>query len=210
MSFLLHPPGDQPARVYWVRRLVVAAALLLTVALVVGLAIAVRSLLGGGQADADVPPDTAAGAATTATTPPAEQTEVTDQTGPVACTPTDLTLTLTSDARTYPAGTSPVLTVAMTNSGTATCTVDAGEAAREILITSGPDRIWSSLDCPAEPAERLLLLEPGARDEVAVTWPRIRSESGCTAGLPEPRAGTYTVTVTVLGVSGTAVVFDLG
>lgn len=211
MSAVLHPVGPRPPRVYWVRRLVLVV---LVVALVAGGFLAVQALRGGSASE-----DPTDGAGAQVTDDPAALGEGAGEDagedagaadGPAACAPTDLAVTLTTDARSYPAGTPVVLTVAITNNAATSCTVDAGEASREILVTSGADRIWSSFDCPAEPAERLLLLPSGARDEVAVTWGRTRSAAGCPADLPGPRAGTYTAVASVAGAASTAAVFDLG
>jgi hypothetical protein len=208
MSAVLHPVGPREPRVYWVRRLVVVA---LVVVLVGGGFLVAQALRGvaagsgdGGEADGG-PEPVATGEPTTDT---AAEDAAAD--GPGACAPTDLAVTLTTDARSYAAGTPVVLTVAITNNAATSCTVDAGEASREIVVTSGADRIWSSFDCPAEPAERLLLLPSGARDEVAITWGRTRSAAGCPADQPAPRAGTYTAVAAVAGASSTAAVFDLG
>ena len=202
MSTVMHPVGPQPQRVYWIRRILLVAVALVAVAVVVGL------LTRGPAAGADGIPD----AEDTATDPdaPADPAAAAGDPGTGPCTGAQLTVTLTTDTRAYPVGTSPVLTVGLTNSGTVSCTVDAGDTGREIVISSGADRIWSSLDCPPEPAERLLLLAPGALDVVDVSWPRVRSAPGCAAGLPEPRPGTYNAVVTVLGTPSAAAVFELG
>lgn len=202
MSTVLHPVGPQPERVYWIRRLLMVLAAVVVVLVVAAL---VRAAL---EPDGAAPDDVDAAEVADGEAP--ADTAAADPGGPAACTAADLALTLTTSTRSYPAGALPVFTVAITNTGTVSCTVDAGDAAREILITSGSDRIWSSLDCPAEAAERLLLLEPGARDAVDVTWPRVRSAEGCATGLAEPRAGTYNAVTTLLGAQSPPAVFDLG
>lgn len=224
MSALLHPVGSQPARVYWRRRLV---ALLLAGALLALGLVAVNAALGRGAAEAAGPDaagatvegDAAAGTDDGTTTDEAASDGAAADgaaddgaaaDGPVACGPEQITLALTADARSYAAGVTPVFTVTITNVSAASCTIDAGEAKRQVLVTSGADRIWASTDCPAEPAERLLLLPAGAQDSVAVTWARVRSAEGCGDGLPEPRPGTYTAVASVAGVSSTAAVFELG
>ena len=204
MSTVLHPVGPQPERVYWVRRLAVLAAFVVVVVLLA----AVWAIVSGGRGDAagtDAPASDAAAA------PEEGAGEESDgaATGPVACTAADVALVLSSNARAYPAPGQPVLSVAVTNTGTASCTLDAADAAREIVIASGSDRIWSSADCPAEAASTPLLLDPGARWAVDVTWPRTRSAEGCAEGLAEPRPGTYTATVSWLGATSASVVFDL-
>ncbi|MDO8106465.1 hypothetical protein Q6348_04565 [Isoptericola sp. b441] len=201
MSALMRPVGPRPAGVYWRRRIVLLAVI--AVVAVVG----VTALLGRGSASAATDKAGSGGHAPLAPSP----TETADTTqGPPACGPDTLAVTLTPDHRTYPAGAAPVFTVTLTNTSDASCTVDAGEASREVLIMSGEDRIWSSLDCPAtENAKRMLLLPAGGRDESAVTWSRVRSEQGCTQGLPAPKPGTYTAVAKVAGVSSTASVFIL-
>ncbi|MBX9244582.1 hypothetical protein ICW40_07140 [Actinotalea ferrariae] len=225
MSTMLHPVGPRPPQVYWVRRLVVLAVLVGVVAVlwaVLGRGAAPADGASGADTDADASQDAGAGDGDEATTGASDdaadatdaavdapQEQAADQ-GPVVCAPADLTLALTTDARAYAAGVQPTFTVALTNAGGAACTVDADAAQREILITSGSDRIWSSLDCPPTAAPNLLLLEPGARTDAPVVWDRTRSAVGCTGGLPEPRPGTYSAVVTMLGATSAPVVFELG
>jgi hypothetical protein len=81
-----------------------------------------------------------------------------------------------------------------------------------VLVTSGSDRIWSSLDCAVEGAdgsERMLLLAQGAQEAAGVPWARVRSDETCTAGLPEPRAGTYHAIATLVGAQSADLVFTL-
>lgn len=213
MSTVFRPVGPRPARVYWVRRLIVALVVVVLVAVVWALLRPGGGDDQGGAAGGDGPAagtdadtsgegsaDGAGGDAGTDGAPAAAST---------ACTGADLTITLTATDRTYPSGASPQLVVALTNTGTAPCTVDAGAGAREVLITSGSDRIWSSVDCAQDAPQRLLLLEPGAKDEDTVVWNRTRSAEGCPADLPAPRPGTYSAVATVVGTSSASAVFDL-
>lgn len=130
-------------------------------------------------------------------------------TGPVTCAAHDLALTVTTDSRSYLAGAEPELTVAITNTGEVPCTIDAGDANRELRITSGSDRIWSTADCLGESTERMLLLDVGARDETTSTWPRVRSAEGCPEDVPAPEPGTYAAEVRLGGAESAAAVFDL-
>ena len=129
---------------------------------------------------------------------------------PADCAPAVLQLTVVTDATEYAAAANPVLHVSVTNTGAAPCTVDAGAASREVVITSGSDRIWSSKDCAsAQDASRQLLLAAGGKDLVDVAWPRLRSATSCPADLPAPRAGTYQAVATLLGVPSAPAVFTL-
>lgn len=195
MSTVLRPVGPQPPRVYWVRRLVVLGLVLLVLALAVW-AFASRGSDSGAAADAQGD-ETAADQDAPAG-------------GPLACEPADLTVTLSSDARTYGADSRPVMTLSVTNASEAPCTVDVGSGNRVVTITSGSDRIWSSTDCAGDEGEALRLLDAGAVETVGVDWKRERSDPDCTAGLPEPRPGTYTAVASVLGVESETLVFELG
>jgi hypothetical protein len=128
----------------------------------------------------------------------------------VDCEPDALQVTLTASGQLFDEATDPVLTATITNVGDVPCTVDAGDANREVLITSGQDRIWSSKDCATpDTASRQLLLASGAADTVELTWDRSRTAEGCPTDLAEPRSGTYQAVSTLGTVSSVPVVFAL-
>ena len=233
MSTVLHPVGPQRARVYWVRRLLV---ILVVVALVVLATTAVSWLRGGrddGAAAATGAGQSAGGTASGSddssagdasgddaeddAEPAADDEEVEDgaesddaAATPVDCTPEAIQLTLTSADVEFAAGTSPVLTATVSNVGDVPCTVDAGDAEREVVITSGEDRVWSTKDCATEEsASRQLLLGEGAADTAEIEWDRVRSAEGCPSGLPEPKAGTYQAVASLGKLSSQTVVFIL-
>ena len=127
------------------------------------------------------------------------------------CTPAVLSMAMTPDAVSFAAGVSATFTVSITNTGTEACLLDAGEAHREILVTSGSDRVWSSRDCIVPGTEkRVLLLPAGGNDTTSFAWNRIRSAEGCPQGLPAPGAGTYSAQLTLAGTSAPPAVFGLG
>lgn len=193
---VLRPEGSLPARVYWVRRAVVVLVLVLVVVLAV---FGVRALLRGGGDDAAAP----TGGGTTSAPTSEETTE-----GTPACEPGAIGLELTADATTYPAGSLPTFTLRLTNTGDVTCLLDAGDAQRQVLITSGSDRIWASTDCAT--GETLqLLLAPGQVDERQVQWDRNRSVEGCAPDQPAAQPGTYQAVLALGGVSTQPVVFGL-
>ncbi|NMR18767.1 hypothetical protein [Cellulomonas fimi] len=222
MSTVLHPAGPNPPRVYWVRRLVVLVVLGAVVWGLVALGSIALGRFGPDDAAAAAGQTTAAeGAGETAAdasdegtgagaVDAAEDDAEDAPAAPVDCTPDSLQLALTTDALEYAADADPVLRASITNIGDVPCTVDAGDATREVLITSGADRIWSTKDCAApETASRQILLGTGAQDPAEITWQRVRSGEGCPAGLPEPRAGTYQAVLSLLGTSAQPAVFTL-
>lgn len=214
---VVRPSGPLPARVYWVRRTIVLGLPLLVVALVVW--VLVGRGAAGASADGELPPASETSPAGTDATTPAgdegadageEQDDVSsDQ--PANCAPEVLALAITATAESFPAGVSPTFAVSITNTGSEPCLVDAGEAQREVVITSGVDRVWSSRDCVAAGTEeRTLLLGGGVVDETPLVWNRERSAQGCPAGQPEPGAGTYSAAFTLAGATATPAVFGLG
>jgi hypothetical protein len=193
---VLRPEGSLPPRVYWIRRAVVLAVVVAVVVLAV---LGVRALLGGGGDDPAAPP-------TTSQTPAPEEQET--ETGTPPCAPESLQLTMAADATTYAADALPTFTIRLTNIGDAACLVDAGEAQRQLLVTSGSDRIWASTDCAAaDPLQ--LLLAPEQADERQVQWDRLRSVEGCAGGQAEALPGTYQAVLTLAGVTTEPVVFGL-
>lgn len=237
MSTVLHPVGPQRARVYWVRRLLVillVAAFVVLAGTVVswvrgrgadpGAAAAVEQPGGDGDARSSATDDGtdvrsaldgeggegADAASSDAGAQDEDGEDAASALTPVDCTPEALQLTLTSSEVEFAATANPVLTATVTNVGDVPCTVDAGDATREVLITSGDDRVWSSKDCATEEtASRQLLLNAGGADAVAVEWARVRSAEACPADLPAPKAGTYQAVATLGGLSSQTVVFIL-
>jgi hypothetical protein len=189
-----------------VRRLVVLVGVAVALAVVVWLVQLVggngRGTTAGAPPAAQPSPSTVAAVSTTP--PPTANV-------PQACAAAGLGLTLTADAGSYPRGGVPTFTVTIVNRGPTACLVDAGDAQREIVVTSGADRVWSSRDCAAPDAQsRRLLLAPSVPDATQVRWPRTRSAAGCPAGQPAALKGTYSATLTLAGASSPPVPFVLG
>jgi hypothetical protein len=194
---LLHPRGPLPPSVYWRRRLVTFGALFVVLALLL------RAC--GGDGDGTLAPDPStspSGAATGVprptgptggTRPTSQPTTPAAQVGP--CPDTAVEVTARADAQTYSAARRPILTIGIANKGTVPCTRDVGQAAREIRVTSGNARIWSSDDCSPGGGSQIVTLLPGAAPlTFNVTWSRKRSAPSCPAGAETAEPGTYRVT----------------
>lgn len=125
------------------------------------------------------------------------------------CAKADVSVALRSDASTYAAKADPVFTMDVTNVGDAPCLVDVTDDTRELLIVSGPARVWSSADC-GDPDARLLLLSPGQVDSQELTWSRVRSDEKCAASDVVAAPGTYRATLSLLGRTTDELVFVLG
>ncbi len=192
-------PARPPARVFWVRRLVVLGLPVLLVGLVAGLVLAPDDPTSSGPAPS-------APAAAPAVTP--TPTTTVDPVGGIGeCAASALGLAISPTEASFARGVAASFTVTITNTGTLPCVVDAGETYREIVVTSGDDRVWSNRDCASADSDpRTLLLDRGQQDVTQLAWNRERSAAGCPAGLPTPGAGTYQVTFSLGGaVTGPSV-----
>jgi hypothetical protein len=98
-----------------------------------------------------------------------------------------------ADASSYAVGATPRLSLSVTNTGTAPCTADLGQAQVEVTITSGSDAIWSSDHCAPGGEPDVVTLVPGEAVVQRVTWDGRRSTAGCGGDKAAARAGTYEV-----------------
>ncbi len=191
-----HPVGPHPPSVYWRRRLV-----LLLVVLVA--AIALGSTLGGSATPAgtsaaapgQTPTPTASLSTptpvTTTATPPPSPSPAASSAEPVDCAANVLTVTAATDAETYPAGSTPELTLTVRNTGIAPCRTDLGSAQLELRVLSGQDRVWSSDDCSPGGDPNPTVLPAGGQFTTSLQWPRVRSAPSCPGGEPAAQPGTY-------------------
>ncbi|KAE8764346.1 hypothetical protein [Georgenia thermotolerans] len=178
-------PRRRPSRAVIIRRRIVALLILLAViALLVWGVTAVVGLLTGGD-DA----------------PAAEQvTAAETETGPVdpqPCQSRDLEVDLAPTAAA--AGKPVTFDVTLRNTSQAACLADAGRETLVLTVSSGEDRVWSSADCPAEPAKRALLIDSGDTVKTTLTWDGSRSAQGCPGGQRAAGGGTYRVTASLDG-----------
>jgi hypothetical protein len=197
MALHWRPVGPEPAQTYWLRRAVVVAAALLVLVLL-------AQLLGGGDDDdrlAQSPADDVSTASPLPTPGPSASTDPSASPDPSAsasasaapCDETALTVEAGAEDESYPVGEQPRLELRITNTGPAPCSRDLGQAAVELQVVSGGDRIWSSDDCAPGGEADVVVLPPGEAETSTVTWPGTRSEPGCQGDDEPADAGTYRV-----------------
>lgn len=194
MALHWRPVGPEPASTYWQRRAVVATGLVLLLALGSSL------LTGGSDAPDELaqmprPTPSATGATPSASAVPSSS--ATPSASPSAavaiCQPEALRIEALTDSDSYAVGASPRLTLRVTNTGTSPCTRDLGQAAVELVVFSGRDRIWSSDDCAPGGPNDVTTLEPGKAVSQRVTWNGRRSRPGCEGDKEQAEPGTYRV-----------------
>lgn len=214
------PKRPLPARVYWVRRLLVLGV---AFALVFGIG---RLLGGDGAADQAAQPASATGTSTQ----PARPTATTTAQVPEARTPaggregdrrrrggdrpaevrTPLAMPTgpcsDSDVRVRPvlrdtayAGGDVRLTLRLTTLRSPACTWSVSPDTVAVKLTSGSDRIWSSQECPSSVPEQDVVLRDNRPTEVDVTWSGRRSDPDCSRTTQWAEPGYYHVTAAALG-----------
>jgi hypothetical protein len=192
MSTLRNPVGPQPPSVYWRRRLLVLIGILAVVVVVI--LIVARPGSGSGT-----PGGNPSNSANPSNSPSPGATD--DATGDPGdpCDPSVIKIEPITDSDSYPPGVQPMLSMAITNTGAATCSFEVGTGAQEYLIMSGSDRIWSSKDCQTAPTTQSVPLEPGVpQSTTPFPWDRTRSSADtCTGERPEAIGGGATYRLSV-------------
>ncbi|RLP68902.1 hypothetical protein D9V30_08455 [Mycetocola reblochoni] len=195
------------------RRRLVAFLLLAAVVTVVGLLI-VRPWAGAGPTDTSASPavtaspsPTASAAPDTETSAPSETTSATpaEEGDPQPCDESVVSVGASTDADDYAAEAKPELSLSVTNTGAAACTLNVGTSQQQFIITRGSETVWRSTDCQTESSDAVVVLEPDATVASAepVTWERIHSSPGSCDGEREAAeaGGTdYRLTTSIGGI----------
>jgi hypothetical protein len=188
----MHPAGPEPASVYWIRR---AAIILVVITLVVALWWLVGSLLGGSSEPASGTGEETSASAAASVEPGSSASDAPPATAkaePEDCVNSDITVEATTDASTYPVGSTPRLTLTIINSGDVACKRDVGPKANELEITSGGYHVWSSDDCNASNKSKVVVLEPGEKVASSITWNGRLTQKDCPNGEgAAAKAGRY-------------------
>jgi len=204
MDGVRNPVGEQPPEVYWRRRIVILTGIVLLGVVIWFLATSPR---GGPAPSDDNTVDATVSPEVTTSISPGTTVDVARP-----CDANDVTITLTPNPGTFPAGSLPVFDVAISMNGLSPCKLTASPETSELLITSGSDRIYSSTDCPNDATinTREFILQPDSPDEMfQVTWNRQRSAPGCTTVTAEPQPGTYHAVLTIQDIPSEDVTFVL-
>jgi hypothetical protein len=182
MSSLTNPRGPERPAVYWRRRLIVFGALLAVVILVIVLIARLASGPGTEDAAATPTPTPTATAAPTAapeasTTAPIDEAATTDPGSAAACTADQIRVEAVVNGTSFAADELPQLSLSVTNTGSAACTMNAGTSQQVFTVSSGEEPYWTSTDCQTAPSDQQVLLEPGktVSSNPPITWDRTRS-----------------------------------
>lgn len=227
MTSTARPRRPLPRRVYWVRRTLVLAVAL-------GLVFGIAQLLGGsGGSDGEAarvvgaePSSSARGAGSTASVAPQADptrgpktrsgkksrtatktaTPLAMPTGP--CRSEDVVVTPKVRETAY-AGRVVHFRLKLTTEDIPACTWTVSPESVVVKIVSGPDRIWSSQDCPAAVPQADVVVRKDVPAKVDMGWRGQRSDSACSRQPAWAQPGFYHVQTAAYGAEPTDVQFEL-
>jgi hypothetical protein len=211
------PRGPLPARVYWVRRLLVLGV-------VFGLVFGISRLFGGDDGSREPAARPASAVQSGSATPSAVSTadarpgtspspQMTKTKSPLAmptgpCRDNDVRVVPDLQETAY-AGGAVRLTLRLTTFVSAACTWTVSPETVAVRLTSGSDRIWSSQDCPKAVPEEQVVLRDRVATFVDVTWGGRRSDSDCTRTTQWAEPGYYHVAAAAMGSEPQSQQFEL-
>lgn len=158
---------------------------------------------------APVLPSTAPAEPPPTTTTPVEATPASEP-APGPCADGDLRVTARTDATSYPAGQKPVLSLVVTNTGTAPCVRDLDAARQAVAVVRRPgDGLWGSNDCSPGDTDDVRTLQPGEEAVFSVRWSGRTSTPGCAGERTAVPPGTYQLLARLDGIVSEPVPFTL-
>ncbi|WP_417367769.1 hypothetical protein [Glutamicibacter arilaitensis] len=186
--------GKPGSRVYRRRRITVAViALVLLGALIWGIVALVGLFTPDAQKAAGNEPRTEQ----TQPTPSPSSEQKDDEASAAMCKDDEIEITATTDARHYASDKNPTLILGIENVSKRECDLNVGSSQQEFLVSSGADRIFSTIDCLDKAEDVNLTFKPDQKENSRFTWKRERSAPGCKAVSVQPRPGTYKFTAAI-------------
>jgi hypothetical protein len=210
MSTLTQPRGPLPPRVYWRRRMALAA-----MALVLALALGYALNLGSngssasdqGRQVAASPTSQADGSDRTERDRPPTSPSRTRRASPDGgCRRSEISVA--PEIRDAVGGKSVRIQL-MIEADRAACTWTFSAKTAALRITSGDEEIWSSRECPAVMKREKLVLRRDDAVPVQVEWNGKRSDAGCTNRPDWASLGWYYASAAALGGEPERVHFEL-
>jgi hypothetical protein len=217
---VIRPVGQLPARIYWFRRGLLLAVVLIVFSLVVW-------IIPNGGGDAAVaagapspstspavgspsPSPSGSPAASPAAAPAASPDSSTSPaaSGPVACESSALKVALSLPGNQVKEGAGATFGVSVRNVGTSSCILTVTAPQSAVRISTGGVAVWSSAHCAA-PGAQTFTIAAGARQDFAVSWPGESSAQGCPSGQSKAKPGTYQARAEIAGASSSLMRFQV-
>ncbi len=133
-----------------------------------------------------------------------------DAQGKLICPASAVTVTATTAAPSFAAGSQPKLGMVVTNTGTVACQQDVSGTQQVYTVTAADgSRVWSTTDCfPGEGTE-VRELTPGQTVQYTIKWSGTSSAPGCAGDRTVVPAGDYTVVAQLGALSSPPTAFAI-
>ncbi|HEY2985271.1 MAG TPA: hypothetical protein VGJ38_14035 [Jatrophihabitantaceae bacterium] len=184
---MLRPIGSLPTSVYWRRRLLIVAAVLLAALTAYVVFMSGDNKKTSGQPTGGAPSTHAP----SSTSPTPAGTSV----APVSCVPSVLKVAAVTQAGGYRVGQQPELAIEVTNTGTAPCIANLSDSQIELIVFNGASRVWGSHDCQVEPGTSPVTLMARKPVRRSIQWTGLSSRPECAGSRQRVGAGVYTLRV---------------
>lgn len=219
---MLQPVGTLSPVVYWRRRLVVLApVVLILLTLYVACSgssekpAAAPAHAAPGVSSGSARPSGAAGrsggaaarAGSTNATPVSVPAKA--NLAPVACAAAALKISAVTGAATYRVNQQPTLLLQVINSGPSPCVKDLSDQQIELLVYNGESRVWGSHDCLIQPGSSPQTLPAATAVRRSIVWTGLSSQPACTGTRQRVGPGSYTLHARLGGVEGATATFTL-
>ena len=220
---MFHPVGHQPSSVYWRRRLILGFAIVALLALIV---VTAKVVLGGGSTTpvasksstpvtpAPTTPHTSSPVVprTSSSSPrssPPDSAAGSGSAMPQACVASQLSIAATTGKPSYAVGAEPVLSLQVTNTGTAACTQNLADSQVVLTVYNGLSRVWGSHDCEIQPGTDMRTLAVNTAVTISVVWSGRSSQPACAGVRQQVGVGSYTLIPSLSGHNGKAAQFSI-
>jgi hypothetical protein len=237
MSSLMRPSGPLPARVYWVRRLLVLVIVVLVVAVVWWL---LRAHGSSNPAGSTKPDAALSGLGATTSAPSAAPRSSTPPVNPQVsakptrhrhvapyrqhrrlrkaqspqlppptgtCSPADVGIAVSVPDSKV--GQTTIATLSLTSLDGAVCTLQITPASMVLRVTSGSDVVWTSDDCPNLLPARQVVVRSDPAALYTWSWDGHRSVQGCVSPGSVAGPGRYEVEAALVGADVHMGAFDI-
>ncbi|MEI7779034.1 MAG: hypothetical protein WCJ42_06355 [Actinomycetes bacterium] len=196
LSGIWRPVGPDSALTYWLRRAIIVAMLLVLAAA------GYWSVRPSGHPKASHPLPTVSALPSGSASPSVAAIR--------PCSDSSLKIVATTDAASYPAGSSVQLQLGLQNIGKVACRRDVGGAANTFTVTSGGYATWANRDCLTPTGHSVRVLKPKAVVQVNFTWQLQRSLHGCPTLVGKAKPGYYDLVVGNGGLLSNSAPFSIG
>lgn len=212
---MLHPVGDRPPSVYWIRR-----GMLLALVLLIIVSLYAVFFRGGGDnkpnagssftaTGPSTPAPTGSQDSSAATSTSPSHTAASSASTSKPCAPAQLSITAATSAKSYPAAAKPIVAIVVTNTGPAPCVQDLADRQIELRVYNGSARVWGSHDCAIAPGTATVTLPVNQPIRREVQWSGLSSQPACAGTRTRVGAGTYTLHASLAGREGKTSTFTL-